>query len=270
MQLISAFVAAVALVASVDAHSPKKCTVYRKDPKVTTVSTGANTTVTIIKEVVKVVEVVLPVPNPIPTFNKTYEYNSNLTASAASIPFLPKRGPIPAYGSYIQQTVDFASVVPVFNALNATYGPLKTRGEAHITVVSPPEVLFALSNVMTIEEIEAVVNPADHPIQSVKFTPVCVGRQSMVESKATSPFVGKRTYVYNLLVDAPELFEARRRLQAAYIKKGGDPSNFDAIAGFYPHITLGFVDHDWFPEDHVYKTYYTCFANVKASANPTN
>ncbi|KAL2915382.1 hypothetical protein HK105_204998 [Polyrhizophydium stewartii] len=200
-------------------------------------------------------------PAPASThFKDTYYFNTNLTLSAPSIPYLPHRGDPAKYGSYVQLTVDFGSVLPIFQQLNATYGPLTSRGEAHITVITPPEFLFAIKNALTIEEVEAIV--LKHNLQSTPFRPVCVARQSQVVTAATSPAVGKRTFVYNILVDSPGLYAIRREVQKAYIAKGGDPSNFDYIAGFYPHITLGFETNDWFPEDHAYKTYATCFANI--------
>ncbi|KAJ2338139.1 hypothetical protein GGH92_007306, partial [Coemansia sp. RSA 2673] len=43
------------------------------------------------------------------------------------------------FGSYLQQTLDFTHFADLFKAINATVGTLQSRGEAHITVVSPPE-----------------------------------------------------------------------------------------------------------------------------------
>ncbi|KAI8908002.1 hypothetical protein EDD86DRAFT_208704 [Gorgonomyces haynaldii] len=181
----------------------------------------------------------------------------------SSVAFLPKTVPT-AFGSYLQQTLDFTLIAPVFQKLNASVGTLQSRGEAHITVISPPEFNATLSQFLTIDEVNQIAQKLN--IQSTPFWPICIGQQSQVETATSAgkrtDLIGKRTSVFNILIDAPGLVSIRDAIYRAYLKKGGNPSNFNP-RDFYPHITLGFENHDWFVQDSVYKTTSTCVANVQ-------
>ncbi|KAJ3357939.1 hypothetical protein HDU91_005328 [Kappamyces sp. JEL0680] len=161
------------------------------------------------------------------------------------------------FGSYLIQNLNFTLVTPIFNLLNATYGPLKNRGEAHITVITPPEFMSGLSTVLTMDDINTVAK--NNNIQANRFDIVCVGRQSQMDSTTKPP---ARSSVFNILLEAPASLKIRKDVYALYLKKGGDPSNFNPY-NFYPHITVGFEVKDWFPEDQVFKTKDTCIAPVK-------
>lgn len=174
---------------------------------------------------------------------------------ASAVPFQPHAAA--GFGSYLAMDLNVTFLNPLIAELNATSSlSLKSRGEAHITVISPPEFNFGLKTVMTMDEINQIA--LELGIQNSKFRVACLARQSQMDLK-----LSKRYAVYNLIVDSPALFAIRNMIQEKYLEKGGDPSNFDSER-FYPHITLAFEEHgDWFPEDQVFKTMRTCVSKVK-------
>ena len=184
----------------------------------------------------------------------SYTVDLSLT-DASTVPFLPHLKATP-YGSYLIQNLNFSFVNPIFAILNHTYGPLSNRGEAHITIISPPEWMAGLSSVLKMEEINQIA--LDNKIQGSPFKLLCIARQSQFNAP-----LSKRTYVYNILVENKNAIKIRELVHDLYISKGGDASNFNPY-NIYPHITLGFdVDgKDWFPEDQVFKTKETCIADL--------
>ncbi|KAJ3059346.1 hypothetical protein HK102_010043 [Quaeritorhiza haematococci] len=188
-----------------------------------------------------------------------FSQHFNVTKSllhGSNVPFIPHTEP--GFGSYLAMNLDYTSVLGVVTKLNETVGPLQNRGEAHITIVTPPEYNNTLKAFVSIEEINEIARD----VQEAKFKPLCVGRGSQVETKATSRFVGERSSVYYIPVESDDLTEIRRRIGDVFVERGGDPSNFDPD-NWAPHITLAFQDHDWFPENGVFKTVNTCFAGLK-------
>lgn len=174
--------------------------------------------------------------------------------NTSAIPFQPHTAA--GFGSYLVMNLNNSYLKPLIAELNATNSfSLRTRAEAHITIISPPEFNFALNSVLTMEDINQIALEAE--IQSSKFEIVCLAKQSQFDPK-----LSKRSAVFNLIVESPALLAIRNSIQARYEEKGGEASNFDAQR-FYPHITLAFEEHgDWFPEDQVFKTKRTCISKI--------
>jgi hypothetical protein len=165
---------------------------------------------------------------------------------------------------YISQILDYNLLRPVIDTLNSSYGPLNGTGEAHITVISPPEFKYGLSSVLTMQEIKDLA--ISENLQSLPFEIICLARQSQFDKN-----LGKRSSVYNLIVKTEGLFTFRSKVFDLYLSYGGDPSNFNPTAyyrKFYlthlAHITLGFEEHgDWFTQDLVFKTDMTCIYPIE-------
>ncbi|KAJ3252202.1 hypothetical protein HK103_001769 [Boothiomyces macroporosus] len=188
-----------------------------------------------------------------------YNFKTNPQIDAAildssNVPFSNHSASFP-FGSYVIQNLNFTLVKPVFDYLNATIGGLKTRGEAHITVIQPPEFDDTLKGFLTMDQVNKIV--LDNNLQSTPFKIVCLGHSSQIDDLA----VGVRHNVYNLIVESTGLVQIRRKVYDAFVAAGGDPSNFNPD-DFLPHITVGYDERDWFEADNVYKTKHTCIKDI--------
>lgn len=124
---------------------------------------------------------------------------------------------------------------------------LKNRGEAHITVLTPPEYNI-LKDKISIQEINEIALKSH--IQESLVKPICVG---VGESKNNSALK-----TYYVVVLSQNLLNIRTIIANEYKTRGGDPEKFDANA-FYPHITLGYTDRDLHLEsDGVIKNTESC------------
>jgi len=138
---------------------------------------------------------------------------------------------------------------------------LLTRKEAHITVINPQEFGDVLGPAgVTPDEINAIAEK--HHIQSSKFKVLCLGRSHVTIKDGPDT-------VYFLVASSPDLVKIRQAIQRVYLRKGGEPSLFEAEA-FWPHITVGFTIRDVFllPDDHVFKGTNTCVRPVHVVSPP--
>ncbi|KAI8145379.1 hypothetical protein BJV82DRAFT_603462 [Fennellomyces sp. T-0311] len=133
-----------------------------------------------------------------------------------NIAFLP-------HEDWLGQELDYQYVLPVAQALNTTEEPLLTRGESHITVITPPEFYTLAEANVTIGEINEIA--LEFRIQSSKFNLVCVGKESLVVDE-------QKYVVYQLIADAPNLQRIREAVFRLYVSKGGNPALFD------PHVSF--------------------------------
>jgi hypothetical protein len=119
---------------------------------------------------------------------------------------------------------------------------LMSRGEAHVTVITPPEY-ETLKNQITMDEIDALA--ASQDLQATTITPVCLGVGKLSLAMQT---------VY-VVATAPGLFDFRHQVQSLNETRGG--SGFDADR-FWPHATVGFTVRDLFIEDGIVKDASSC------------
>ncbi|CAO3622887.1 unnamed protein product [Cunninghamella blakesleeana] len=150
--------------------------------------------------------------------------------------------------AWLGMQVDFQYVKPVFDSLNSTRQPLQSRGEAHITVISPPEFNVLASVNITIQDINKIAKKNN--IQSSPFKAICLGKVSQ-----------KDDVVYQIIVTSPALVKIREEIFRLYYSKQGNVSLFDPRS-FWPHITIGFTDHDLFIEGGVYKGFNACYRPI--------
>lgn len=164
-----------------------------------------------------------------------------------SVPFIPHTIPKP-FLSYVSYEIQYPPVKELLEELKLTTGPISDRGEAHITVITPPEFDDVLGKVLTIEEINELV--LSENIQGATFEPVCVGTGAKDERRA-----------WFVVVNSPDLIRIREAVYTLYLSKpGADPKAFNP-ARFYPHITLGFIAGDVHESDGLYKDVKTCLSN---------
>jgi len=182
--------------------------------------------------------------------------------TTANVPFQSHSGTQP-FQSYLVQTIDFQFVKPLYDQIQQTLPyPIQTRGEAHITVVTPPEFDKVLSPVgITMADIDRIA--LKHRIQNTKMTPKCIG-------SARTRLDGHPNLdeVYFVVMDAPHLLPIRKDIQKLFLSKGGSGALFEAEA-FWPHVTVGFTYRDMFIEDGVFKGMNSCIAKVTVVDPPT-
>lgn len=121
---------------------------------------------------------------------------------------------------------------------------LKHRGEAHLTLITPPE-MKALKQKLSEKEIIQFLQTQN--IEKLSYKPTCVGKSQ----------VNSQMRTYYVIVDSEKAYEIRHRLHNLFTSRGGNPASFDPEE-FYPHVTLGFTDRDLHIEDGIKKDASTC------------
>jgi len=160
------------------------------------------------------------------------------------------------FQSWLQQTLDYKYVKPLFEKVQAAIKkPLKNRGEAHITVITPPEFDLVLKPVgITMDDINKIASRLW--IQKAEFTAKCIGRARINLNYQTD-----KDEAYFVVVESQDLLKIREEIEKLYVSKGGEASLFDARA-FWPHVTLGFTARDMFSNDGVWKGLNACWAGL--------
>jgi hypothetical protein len=173
----------------------------------------------------------------------------------APLAFKPHHGSRP-FGSYLTMNVNYQPMAQLLTLFSTHYQhPLKSRGEAHITVITPVEYDKVLKKHITISEIDHIALAMN--IQSSAFEVVCLGRgKARVSQKVEETF-----YV---VLNSTDLLAIRQKIQDLYVKKGGDAKDF-LVQHYYPHITLGFTSKDLHEGDGVIKNTQSCYAKLTSA-----
>jgi 2'-5' RNA ligase len=175
-----------------------------------------------------------------------------------SVAFIPHIG-AGDFDNYLAMNLPFAPVQNLREQLERLLGktgttPLKHRGEAHITVITPPEYAKVLSKVLSMNDVNRIADSLH--IQRAKFDVLCVGRAQIALD-------GRPEQTYFVVVQSADLLAIRRAVFKRYVERGGEPSLFDPTH-FYPHITIGFSKRDLHEEgDNVRKGQQCCIIAVK-------
>ncbi|MFT4924049.1 MAG: 2'-5' RNA ligase [Phenylobacterium sp.] len=160
------------------------------------------------------------------------------------------------FDSYLSMTVNYEPIKNLQQQLSKQYPrKLQSRGEAHITVITPPEYWDSLRHKMTMHDIDLIARALR--IQAAEFTVLCLGKAKAKLGK----HVEEAFYV---VVESTVLLSIRKNVHALYIEKGGDPADFNPFA-FYPHITVGFTERDLYIGDGAIKNVESCYADLVAA-----
>jgi len=158
-----------------------------------------------------------------------------------------------AKSQYVEMKVPYEPIAQLKKEIEAREGmTLQSRGEAHITVDSPPE-MTALRTRLSLEQINGIVEKSR--IQSITIQLQCLGRQHMKQGD-------RRLATYYLVVEAPGLLLVREKLRQQLIAAGGEKQVFH-VERFQPHITVGFTERDLHLEDGVIKDSRSCLYGVE-------
>tara|TARA_R110000868_G_scaffold163335_1_gene395506 strand:+ start:31928 stop:32530 length:603 start_codon:yes stop_codon:yes gene_type:complete len=157
------------------------------------------------------------------------------------------------FDSYLSMDIPFKPVSSLFDFLKAKTGlSLISRGEAHITVITPIEYFDILKPHLSIEEIQSIAK--DSKIQSSKFQIKCLGQGSKkIDQNLEQTFY--------LVVSSNDLLKLRTKIHKKFIESGGEADAFDPLK-FYPHITLGFSKRDLHESDGIIKDSSSCMSNL--------
>lgn len=169
-----------------------------------------------------------------------------------NVDFVSHQGNGP-FATYLAMKVSYPPVMDIYQRLQLTERiRLKTRGEAHITLVTPPEYFDILRAHISMAEIENLLGAK--AIQKSSFTPLCIGRGQITKGR-------KRLSTYYMVVQSEELLKLRRRIHQFFVERGGDPTAF-VPEKYYPHITLGFTKRDLHLSDGVKKDQASCIIDL--------
>jgi hypothetical protein len=137
-------------------------------------------------------------------------------------------------GTYLGITIPHEFVLPLRSQIETKYGlTLKHRNEAHVTVISPPEL-------KKLEPLYSKQDLLSKPYEFDDLEAVCVGKYEDVED------ISKKTFF--VVIRSDKLKEYRQSI----------PELRDSL--FHPHITVGFTDHDLYPEQGAIKDASTCIS----------
>lgn len=157
--------------------------------------------------------------------------------------FVPHEGE-GSFQSYVAMPLPFPPADALRRQVERVLGcELKQRGEAHVTVVTPPEFQDVLSRHLTARQVTAVARRMRLQESLLDF--VCLGSGSAVLD-------GTKEETFFVVVRSPDLVAVRRAVRDAYVAAGGLPGDFDPDR-FFPHVTLGFTKRDLHEADGVIK-----------------
>lgn len=128
---------------------------------------------------------------------------------------------------------------------------LKSRGEAHITLITPPEYK-TLRKTLSREDIQNLLEETG--VLKAPYKLLCVGK-GVVKEKAT----------YYVVVESPAYFQFRSLLAEKFLQRGGAKDRFKPLE-FYPHVTVGFTERDLHLEEGVIKDTKSCLYDLKINS----
>ena len=148
------------------------------------------------------------------------------------------------FQSYLTMNLPYEPVRGLWEQMEKKLGKrLINRGEAHITVITPPEFTSGLDKKVSIQEIHNIAKKMK--IQKSNFDVLCIG-------SGKKKIDGKLEETFFVVVQSNDLMKIRKAVQKLFVKRGGDPSQFRPEK-FYPHITIGFTKRDLHESDGVIK-----------------
>lgn len=155
-----------------------------------------------------------------------------------------------AFDNYLAMNIAFEPMADLFKQLLIQERrTLTNRGEAHITVLTPPEYWSVFRPMgISIQDVNDIAEK--RKIQSSDLSILCLGQgQAVIDNKKEDTF-----YV---VIHSKNLLLIRNDLQKLLILKGGKESDFDPNK-FFPHITLGFTKRDLHESDGIIKDEKSC------------
>lgn len=180
----------------------------------------------------------------------TFVVNLLLLIVIANCATKPGNSQSAAPKGYVSYQLAYPNYQAIFQRLQLeSERKLKSRGEAHITIVTPPEFEILKKKIKPDRIHEVASTFLD---KTIPFEHVCLGEGE----KKIKDQIEK---VFFVVVTAPDLLRLRRTLaeEGHFSKNEFDPDLF------FPHITLGFTERDLYYEDGVIKNKESCKTNLQ-------
>lgn len=186
-----------------------------------------------------------------PLWSQTYTMSGD-ALNASQLGFISHQGP-GAFDTYLTMEVPYTPVKSLYKELsNRSNLPLITRGEAHITVITPPEYYGELKAYITMDEIDQIAKEMN--IQKSQFNVKCLGSGALAID-------GKEEKTFYIVVESQDLLNIRQRILDTIQARGGSPVLFKPER-FFPHITVGFTKRDLHESDGIFKDVRTCVEKI--------
>jgi len=148
--------------------------------------------------------------------------------------------------NYISLDLEYTPYKNLLEKLNLTLKTqLKNRGEAHITVITPPEFNELIKSVDA-----TLIHDEWSNWTKKSFKNLCLGVGQIIENAQT-------LQTYYIVVESSDLILFRQ-----YLKEKYNAVHFKAEL-YYPHITIGFTDRDLHFEQGVIKNLKSCPSNLQ-------
>ncbi len=174
------------------------------------------------------------------------DYDHQFTKDRAVIKplYYPKEGynPFRELKSYIETNFDkYTSDIDNLKDYKINEKKLDDRGEAHITLITPPEgkSYFRGTDRIGIDEyypIDKIIKDFEKRILAFDFEVVCLGRQ--VEP-------AKKLIVFYLVVKNPAFNKLRKTIfNIAEDNRGTQLPKIHPLDPYYAHITIGYISGD--------------------------
>ena len=159
---------------------------------------------------------------------------------------------------YLSLDLNFPASANLRTAIDERFGTsLKHRGEAHLTLITPPEVQKILGTGLTLDEIKGIAQQLG--LQQASIEQICLG---MGRAKVSN----EELRTFYVVVQSPLVRRFRDAIAKVMISRGGDPSAFDP-ARYFPHVTIGFTNRDLHESDGVIKDQSTCIAPLQVTVS---
>ncbi len=149
--------------------------------------------------------------------------------------------------SYVSYHLPFTEYNLLFQKLEQKLKlHLKSRGEAHVTVITPPE-FKVLASTLSAERIHALASEFLNTKVDVKK--ICLGH-----------FKNQISETFFVVVESKSLVAFRQKLA---FEAGLSEKLFNPFL-FYPHVTIGFTDRDLHYEDGAIKDQTACSSQLQS------
>ena len=160
-----------------------------------------------------------------------------------------------SHPGYLTMNLPYEFVVPVFAEVQKRENlKLITRGESHVTVITPPEEAALKTEGVQPELIDAQAQR--DKIQDINLNPICLGR-----SQAEVEGVMEKTYF--IVLEADRLRQLRLQVSKLVPKDQKSAIQRFEPGRYLPHVTIGFTRQDLFEQNGVVKDISSCLYPIE-------